>query len=250
MTNYSKKFEIYCYDVNKDGYVTPTKILNYLNETSICHTNYLGFGFKKLIEQDLAWILNRWKVEINKYPRYNEFITIETWASGLNKFYGTREFRILDQNNIEIGRASSVWILINISKKRPVRIPSYIYEKCKIQEDGQSQLTDFYDFEDDINIKSSIDFHVRKSDIDLNNHVNNTKYLSWILEIVPDEIVTNYILNEFEIVYKKEITYGKTILSGLNELKHLAHNVEILHKIFDKDINETNALARTYLGKK
>ena len=36
-------------------------------------------------------------------------------------------------------------------------------------------------------------FKVRYTDIDSNNHVNNTKYIDWAIETLPEDIVNNYV---------------------------------------------------------
>ena len=46
-------------------------------------------------------------------------------------------------------------------------------------------------------------FNVRYSDIDTNGHVNNSKYVSWIIETVPLEIVLNYTLKNLKMDYKR-----------------------------------------------
>ena len=66
-----------------------------------------------------------------------------------------------------------------------------------------------------------------------------------MLETVPEYIHENYILNEFEILYKKETTYGNTILSGTKEINEIQTNKEFIHNILDKDNNEIHAFAIT-----
>lgn len=243
MAKYIKTFQIPYYDSDKYGNATTSSILAYLGETSGEHTDSIGFGFNKLKELNYAWMLNKWKVRIDRYPKAKEKITIETWASGMDRFYATREFVIYDEENKELCRASTLWIFIDMNKKRPIRIPLEIVQSLDISE--ERVFNEFYDFKKEINIDKYIDFHVRRSDIDYNNHVNNTKYLSWMLETVPEYIHENYILNEFEILYKKETTYGNTILSGTKEINEIQTNKEFIHNILDKDNNEIHAFAIT-----
>ncbi|MCQ4924265.1 thioesterase [Tissierella carlieri] len=243
MSKYKKMFQIPYYDADKYRRATPIAILTYLGETSGAHTDHIGFGVDKLQALNYGWMLNRWKVKIRRYPNVKENITIETWTSGVDKFYATREFIIYDEKAIEIGRASTVWIFLNMEKKRPIRVPAEFIKAINPVE--EKTFDDFYDFKKEIEIEEYIDFHVRRSDIDYNNHVNNTKYLSWMLETIPEYIYENYMLEEFEILYKKETTYGNTILSGSNEVNKTDDLYKYFHNILDKDNKENHSMGVT-----
>ncbi|MBU5426336.1 hypothetical protein KQI41_07900 [Tissierella pigra] len=243
MKKYRKHFEIPYYESDKNGRLRQVSLLEYLGETSGEHTDYLGFNSEDIKELNCAWMLNRWKVKVLRYPKVKEKIIIETWTSKMDRFYANREFKIYDEENNEIGRASTVWIFIDMNKKKPVRIPTILFEKVNLVE--EINFEDFYDFKKTIDIKDTLDFHVRKSDIDYNNHVNNTKYLSWVLETIPEDIYENCQLSEFELLYKKEAVYGNTILAGINILNEKNHEKDFIHKIMDIDTNEIHALGMT-----
>lgn len=243
MFKYRKTFQIPYYDTDKYRRATPVSILTYLGETSGAHTDHIGFSVDKLQNLNYGWMLNRWKVKIDRYPNVKEKITIETWTSSIDRFYATREFIIYDENGIEIGKASTVWIFLNMEKKRPIRIPPEFIEVVNPIED--KTFDDFHDFKKEIKVEEYIDFHVRRLDIDYNNHVNNTKYLSWMLETIPEYVYENYILNEFEILYKKETVYGKTILSGSSKLDEVEDVHQYFHKVLDEDSKEIHSMGIT-----
>lgn len=243
MSKYSKTFEIPFYDTDKHGNVTPLSLLAYLGETSGEHTNKIGFGYNQLMELNYAWMLNRWKVKIDRYPKAKEKIIIETWTSSVDRFYATREFIIYDKDKSELGRASTLWIFIDMKRKRPIRIPNDFIELVSPVE--EKLFEDFYKFKKNYCIEDYLDFHIRRSDIDYNNHVNNKKYLSWMLETIPQDIYENYILKEFEILYKREILYGNTILAGSKEKNESEYKRDFIHGIIDKDDNDSHALGWT-----
>lgn len=243
MHKYRKSFKIPYYDSDKNGKATPLSILSYLGETSGAHTDSIGFSHDKISKLNYAWMLNRWKVRIEEYPNVKDKITIETWSSGIDRFYATREFIIYNEKEKEIGRASTLWIFIDIERKRPVRIPQEYVEMIKPV--NEKLFHNFFDFKKEYSIDNYIDFHVRRSDIDYNNHVNNTKYLSWMLEAVPENIYENNVLNEFEILFKKETIYGHTILSGIKESKLGEERSLFLHSIINRDNKESQAMGLT-----
>ena len=43
------------------------------------------------------------------------------------------------------------------------------------------------------------------SDVDLNQHMNNARYIDWALDLIDLDIHRNHFINEVTIHYKKEI---------------------------------------------
>lgn len=243
MSKYKKEFIIYYCDSDKNGIVKPESLLIYMGETSSLHSDSLGVGINELRKHNYGWILNRWKVKFNKYPKVKDKIIIETWTSGFDKFYATREFVIFDENREELVRATTLWVFLNIEKKRPIRIPKEFNSKYNILD--EKLFNDYYDFGDNILIDRYSDFNVRKSDIDYNDHVNNVNYLNWMLEVIPEEIDEKYNLVELDIHYKKEIKLGQSILTSINKGNLNGSKMEFIHNTIEKGQHEVNAFGRT-----
>lgn len=73
-------------------------------------------------------------------------------------------------------------------------------------------------------------FKVRKYDTDMNKHVNNIRYLEWVLESIPDEIVDNYYLHSIEGNFIAEALYGQTVISmtkNCQETNLFMHTIKI-----------------------
>lgn len=60
-----------------------------------------------LLAEKMGWVLNRWLLRMDKYPKLGEKISIETWPSNFERFYGTREFSIKDSIGNLFGQACS-----------------------------------------------------------------------------------------------------------------------------------------------
>lgn len=225
---YKEDFVVPYYDTNLSGLVSPESLLAYMGEIATLHSDHVGVTIEKLRENNFGWMLNRWKVKINKYPKARDSIQVNTWASDFVKFYGNREFNILDENKDELVKASSIWIFIDFIRKRPLRVTEDIVNSYGIE--GGVQFEDYYDFNKPFDTGDGLEFRVRKSDIDYNNHVNNVKYFQWMLEALPDYIDSDYLLDEFEILYKKEVGLGSLIYSSYNESVK-DKGIIFLHKI-------------------
>lgn len=242
MHKYIKEFNIPYYDGDKLGYIRTVNILKYFGEASAQQTEEFLMS-NEIIDVNYGWMLYRWKVEINEYPQVKKDVYVKTWVSKLDRFYAFREFTLSDKDGNIIVKASTVWLCVDMNKKRPIKIPKEYLEGIKII--NEANFKEFYDFKEDLNINSYIDFKIRRSDIDYNNHVNNTQYVSWIIESMTEDIYKDYLLSEFEIIYKKEIKYGDIISAGFNLDNREDGCLNFTHKITDVKKNEEYALGKT-----
>ena len=52
----------------------------------------------------------------------------------------------------------------------------------------------------------------------MNKHVNNIRYLQWVIESIPEDIVENYYLHTIDGRFIAEAQYSDTVLSLTKEL--------------------------------
>jgi medium-chain acyl-[acyl-carrier-protein] hydrolase len=205
-----RNYNIHYYEVDIHKKALMTSIINYLGDMAMYQSEILGVGIDHLKENDLAWVLYKWDIKMNTYPLLNETIKVQTSAYSFRRFYAYRKHEIIDEKGNIIGHANSVWILINLSRRRPVRIMEGMYEAYGI-EDSKNAPIEIEDIQAISQVHSEKSFQVRYSDIDTNMHVNNVKYVAWALETLPKDIVLNYELKNIKVTYEKETRYGETI---------------------------------------
>lgn len=244
LEKFKKEFEVHYYQIDKNTQVTPLSIVRMLEEMAVCHSEYVGVGVNEMKQKNMGWVLCRWDIIIEKYPVWQDLITIETWSSNIEKFSATREFYIRDTDGNICVRASSLWVLVNLGRRRPVRVPSEMIEQYGQNPEKAINPSDEKIVFNEVCLNQEI-FKVRKSDIDTNEHVNNASYIEWALEIVPGEICDHYQLIGLEIVYKKEAVLGNTIISAYEITKGNLNEEIILHIIMSEDGNVEFAVAKT-----
>ena len=231
MSGYSKEYEIFYFQIDRFGEASLVTILGFLEDCATAHSEAIGLGIEYLTSQGTCWILNRWHLKMERFPHLGEKIVVETYPLAFQRFYGKRDFLIKDTQGTLIGKASSLWIYLNIDKRRPTRIPAHFASQYGVS-DLQDTDDSFEDFAELMESSSEISFHVRRSDIDTNGHVNNTRYAEWMLEGIPEDIMSDYRLQQFEIMYKKETKYGTDIISRCQKADNT--EPEYLHRISDK----------------
>jgi acyl-ACP thioesterase len=193
MENYfDKTYELRYFEMNKFGLASPTTILTLLEETAAEHSYNIGYSLYALEQQHIGWVLVSGAIDMTRYPKYKEQITIRTWLSKFTLVKGCRENIILDRAGNTIGRAKGLWVFYDIEKRKPVPVFDDIKQKWGLMPDVSHEI-----HEDAIKIINhdnyQQEFAVYKSDIDNNRHINNIRYLHWLIESLPDTVSDNYL---------------------------------------------------------
>jgi len=229
----NKEYEIHFYEINYKRKALITSIVNFFGDIAITQSEEIGMGLDYLSENKLAWVIYKWDITMIRYPLINEKIIVRTWPFSFRKFYAYRQYDILDEAGKVIGKANSVWFLIDILRRKPKSISSEIYAAYGVSE-GNRESVDFGKLKSPAIIHEEKSFNVRYSDIDTNKHVNNAKYIDWCIETVPLNIVLDYTLENIKVIYEKETTYGEMIKVSTQILQE-ENKMICLHIIEDKE---------------
>ena len=239
---FDKEFELRYFEMNNLGLATPTIMLALLEETAADHCYAINYSLFDLVKKNVGWVLVSGAMQIERYPSYKEKITIRTWLSSYSTIKGYRENIIFDENHNIIGRAKGLWVFFDIENRKPIPIFNEIKEKWG-----------YYNEESiEINIKKKIEaidfasqikqFKVNRFDTDMNKHVNNIRYLQWVIESIPEDIADNYSLYEIDGRFISEAQYGDTVLSLTNTD---IENESFVHTIKIEGSNKVCATAKT-----
>ncbi|MFO7882008.1 MAG: thioesterase [Kosmotogaceae bacterium] len=229
MKKETETYRVRYHEVDKNWKLTLKSILNYFNDVVTLENYYNPERRKYLQDKCLNWLLLKWHIKLNgQYPGFGDTVTARTWPHAMDRYYAYRKFD-LTFNNETIVHANSLWLLIDIEKKKPVRINNELTRFYQLS--GKEKPISFAS--DKINKSNKIshnEFIALDSDIDTNQHVNNTVYLRWIFDSLPEKIFRDYTLDEISISYKREVLKNEPVLVSNyheNETMHL----KLFHEI-------------------
>ncbi|KAK9052237.1 hypothetical protein SSX86_028865 [Deinandra increscens subsp. villosa] len=212
---YRQTVVVRSYEVGTDKTATLISIMNLLQETALNHvwmSGLLGDGFgatRGMTRNNLIWVVTRMQVEVDQYPIWGEILEIDTWVSASGKNGMRRDWEIRSHDTgIVFARATSTWVMMNEKTRRLSKIPDEVREEISpwfihnqtIKEESPEKINKLDDNAKYINSG----LQPKRSDLDMNHHVNNVKYVGWMLEAVPDECLENYQLSNIVLEYRKE----------------------------------------------
>lgn len=203
---YSMDIQVRYSEVDLFGKVKLHQILEYFQDCVTAHSMAVGFGITGDIEENKGWYLLAWDIQIKRYPKILEKITITTEPYAMRGFYGYRKFRILDEQKNVLVDADSNWIYMDIEKKIPVKIPDFIVKKY-IPEKVEETMRVKRKLSAKGEWKEREQFVVPKIFLDSNRHVNNTYYVLWAEDVLPE----NYSVQEVKIDYRQSAFLNDTI---------------------------------------
>ena len=199
-------------EIGKDNKATNKTILSYLEDIGGMHSNKAGYGIFEIQETHLSWVLLGWRLQVIRRPKYAEKIKIKTWSKGVVKFYTYRDFEIYDEHGNLIIKASSKWVLLDIEKGKIVRIEPELIGKYEPElNKSVFESDEFEKIKEPEEYKHETEYIVRRSDIDVNNHMHNLNYIELANEALPESVYRGALFEDVKIIYKKEIKLGEMV---------------------------------------
>ena len=170
---------------------------------------------------------------MDRWPGADEEIEIVTWPEAASRLFTERRFEILDTSERRIGAVSTLWLVLDLERRRPMRLPGQVTDRLREHELGPEPRKFEKPAAPDP-VERELEFTVRRSDLDLANHVNNTSYVEWAIEAVPDELWSAADLTELEIHYLSECHHGQTVLSR-SQIVDTGNTSEARHQLVRRE---------------
>jgi medium-chain acyl-[acyl-carrier-protein] hydrolase len=204
---WSESFRVQANMVNMRREMTLASIGNLFQEVAGNHAVYRKVGFFDMQQRGMYWVLNRLKINMLRYPLWQEDIYLRTWVSQMIPF-SHRHFEVCDSQNQALGYGYALWIPIDATNHKPKRMTDFDIQIVDRQTpcDMPQKIADTEGY-----IFSS-EKTVEYSDIDMLGHVNNVKYIEWILNDFYKKNDTKNVCKSLEINYLGEVYPNDTTL--------------------------------------
>ncbi|MCD6200857.1 MAG: hypothetical protein J7K46_03515 [Bacteroidales bacterium] len=207
---FRKSFEIHSYDTDTTTQLSFAGLARYLQDIASFHADKLGLGYDDLLAENKAWVLRQLKIATSGRAFWKDKVTIETWPKVPDRLLAWRDFLVFDEVGNPIAKATSAWLLIDVKKRRPLRMEPGMFEKYNFRKQNvfDEKPGSLPSAEPGEKIYETT---VRFSKLDLNDHVNNAEFIAWVTDAYYMDYPHDSYPENFEIRYDHEIFMGDRI---------------------------------------
>lgn len=207
-TIYSKDYIVDTFTSNSHKRLGLLGLVGIFQDIATFHALDAGFGHEEMLSKGVFWALIRKSIKMQSWPELFSKITVKTWSRMPDLFYAYRDFEVYHNGEL-IGSATTTWVTLELERRRPCEIPLKDLPISPRVDGVLDYLAEKVEFSD--NLTSRAEFTTRNSDLDLNGHVNNTKYTQWILDSIDYKHHDAVLISEYHINFLSEVKLGDTV---------------------------------------
>ena len=196
------------YECGADLLLKPEFYLLFCQEMAELHASRNKMGYDWVAEHGKLWVEVQGDFELLRRPKWKEEVSLRTNTGQASPLQARRFVEMSDKAGEVIGRADLMWVIIDMNTRRPVPLkradldvpavcpPSITAEPLKFPEDQAEDLGTAY-------------FVTSRRDIDFNGHINNSAYLTWAIDTMPNSLGREP--RRIHVAYKHESMVGEPL---------------------------------------
>jgi medium-chain acyl-[acyl-carrier-protein] hydrolase len=184
-----------------------------------------GWGYDDLAIRNQAWVLIRAKMLIHKQPVWGDTIFLRTWPKLMEGVVAYRDFQILDGDRNVLIAGTTAWTLMDLLSRKPIRLIGKEYDT--------GDLANYHSINSKplriswpSNLQLKKELTAEFGHLDMNNHVNNSRYIEWVLNAFPADTLITRQISEVEVNFLSEVVL-------LDEVQIFVPEVQIAENIFE-----------------
>lgn len=176
---YETNIKITASDVDANDRLKLSRLFDYFQDAASNDAERRRFGYKDFVLQGFFWVLSWIKIESNYLPKYLDEIKLQTWGKKQHKLYSIRDFVFIDSKGITLCKGTSAWLLLDSKSLRPKLLTQLIPKITLLEtKDALSDLPQ--KMSSSVKLEKSYTKNIQYSDIDLNQHTNNARYVEFL----------------------------------------------------------------------
>ncbi len=172
------------------------------------HCQLLNVSWEALHQKHLFWAILRHRIQITRLPREGETITLETWPMPTTRTAYPRSVIAYDEHRQELFRSIGLWVLMD-PETRSLVLPgksgvevSGILRGMELSVPGSLVPK---------TLERSHGRTVAFTDLDINGHMNNARYLDWIWDLLPSQFHQAHPVKDMTLCYLSEAREGEAL---------------------------------------
>jgi medium-chain acyl-[acyl-carrier-protein] hydrolase len=236
---FDKEYRIHVYETGPDGKLNLYSLFNYMQDIASDHAVKLGFGRDDLMRDNRFWVLSRMYAEIEEWPLWEDRILVRTWPNGTDKLFALRNYEVSYPDGKHVASGTSSWLILDQNTRRVQRPDSIL----------SAYNPDLHPDSSTVRYASKLEpatgdcvvspvFRVRVSDLDVNFHTNNVRYLKWVSDSYGLDFMMKNLPRSAEINYLAESRFDEEILinTSVDKEDKRIYNHSVFRKNDDKEL--------------
>lgn len=205
---YTTCYEVTALHADCFGRCKPSSLLRFAQDAAGEHCLQLGTDWDSMAKHNYFWAVIRQRMEVSRLPRTGETVTVKTWPMATTRVAYPRATEGFDAEGNSLFKVISLWVIVDISSRGMV-LPG----KSGIGVAGTS-------FGTELKVPAGLPAGdlsghclrtVSFSDLDVNRHMNNARYLDWLCDLKPACFHEAHPLKAVTICYMSEALEGQTL---------------------------------------
>ena len=204
MSIYREEILLRSKDVDMYRRLRTSELFRLLQEASIRHTEQLGMGREKTLDKGILWVLTLQQAQIRRMPEYDEQVVLKSWPGKTMHLLFPRYYSLETGDGEPLVKASALWCLVDSQSRKVVFPERYGVEIQGVVTGEEIALPGP---PKRLTCTEERLFRVPYSYVDLNGHMNNTRYFD-LAEDCIDAAAAGKRLRSVRTEYKNEARLG------------------------------------------
>jgi len=202
---YEKEYRLTDMQTDAFGRAKPSALLSFAQDIAGAHAARLSDNWEQLQEKHLFWAVTRHYLEVFSLPKVGHTILRRTWPMVTTRVAYPRAVEGYGTDGTKLFRMVSLWVLMD-TEKRSLVLPG----RGGLRIDGCNRGC-----EAPLPVslapaayESIASRTVQYSELDRNGHMNNTRYLDWINDLLPLHFHKTHEIQSCTVCYLQELLPG------------------------------------------
>lgn len=151
-----------------------------------------------------GFVLSKETMILKRPIKVDEKIVFNTRASNRKRVQFVRNYWIDDNNGEEIAAMFSLWTFIDLKNRKIMKPEKAGITMPEIKNYSYS-IDSYHEIKKDLELEYVMERKVLYSDVDINQHMNNSRYIEWALDALDFKIFNDHYFSEISVFFKQEM---------------------------------------------
>lgn len=229
---YRMPYQLAYFDCDYTGHLSLEMMLMLMILASEKQNESLGFDLAATQKFGGGWVILDYEGHLQvELPKDREKIVVGTKICAYNRFFVVRDFWLENAAGQRVADVRGLFTFMDLKKRKMAPIPSEIMAPYEQEETIRLPRPASPDKVAPGDGWLNKQYQARYADIDSNGHVNNARYVEWLLDTLPAGFLANHRLTAFRLNYRREVVPRSLVTSLLSPIDTTAETITSQHII-------------------